>query len=369
MRSQYYRISLKPFLILINPRHVFESQLVICVVICIIFILLLSKTLYSTPSKREIVFIKQLSSSCQLTPAEEWDVLLNEYSLSTNQIFFRHATAQRNSSYPFISGDTFRALADHIFDETTNISRWADRMWEIGRGDIVFLGTENEMLKHFFTKTTFNRIIHPFVLVTHNSDMSVPTKEFKWVLDDKRILAWFAQNPDYEHNKLFPIPIGVANTRWIHGNVTAIKQAVYIHRKPFAQRTTLLYVNFEVETNKKVRSKALNWAIGLTKVTQRKSVSFETYLKDIGNAKFVLSPPGNGLDCHRTWEAMIMGAIPIVLRSTLDPLFTNESVLIIDDWEQVTLDYLNSLDYPLVPSRKVLAKYWYKRLLQAANRA
>ena len=30
-------------------------------------------------------------------------------------------------------------------------------------------------------------------------------------------------------------------------------------------------------------------------------------------SKYVLSPPGNGPDCHRTWESIYLGAIPIVL--------------------------------------------------------
>jgi hypothetical protein len=85
-----------------------------------------------------------------LTTTNEWHALLNDNSPLAFQIFFRHATAQRNSSYPFVIRETFRALADHIFDETTNVSKWIDRMWEIDRGDIVFLQSENEMLRHFF---------------------------------------------------------------------------------------------------------------------------------------------------------------------------------------------------------------------------
>jgi len=30
---------------------------------------------------------------------------------------------------------------------------------------------------------------------------------------------------------------------------------------------------------------------------------------------FTLSPAGAGLDCHRTWEALLLGSIPVVLRS------------------------------------------------------
>ena len=35
------------------------------------------------------------------------------------------------------------------------------------------------------------------------------------------------------------------------------------------------------------------------------------------------SPPGHGLDCHRTWEALSMGCIVLVQASPMDDLFTN----------------------------------------------
>jgi hypothetical protein len=40
-----------------------------------------------------------------------------------------------------------------------------------------------------------------------------------------------------------------------------------------------------------------------------------------GNYSFVISPPGHGLDCHRTWEALALGCIPI----TLAPTSTSEA--------------------------------------------
>lgn len=277
-------------------------------------------------------------------------------------IYFRQATAKRNSSYPFISGDTFRAFADHVFDETTDPNRWHHHTWKIQRGDIVFLSGEHEMMKTFFSNATFNQIRNPFTLVTHNSDASAPSSAYRWVLNDERILSWFASNPDYIHHKLNPIPIGFANTRWPHGNISAIKQAFYLHRKQFSDREILLYVNFKVENNPAFRSKALQWAMKHPNVSQSDPTSYDSYLKQLGNAKFVLSPPGNGLDCHRTWEAILMGAVPIVLRSRLDPLFVHASVLIVDDWEYLTMDYLYSLKYEPAFTETLFAKYWYQRL-------
>jgi hypothetical protein len=44
---------------------------------------------------------------------------------------------------------------------------------------------------------------------------------------------------------------------------------------------------------------------------------------------FEICPRGNGLDCHRTWEALLLRSIPIVRTSTLDPLYEGFPVVII----------------------------------------
>ena len=323
-----------------------------------------------TISIRNWTFLNKIvSKNASLCPLKSSDFFEGENLTSVTRQFYRHATHERNSSFPFISGDTFRALADHVFDETTDSSKWNDRMWEIGRGDIVFVCTETQVMRSFFLNATFNRIAHPFVLITHNGDESVPKVEHRWVLDDSRVLAWFTQNIDAHHKKLFPIPIGLANTRWPHGKVGVFQKAFRTSRKPFSQRTTLLYVNFRVPTNPGVRLNAFNWAQKFPNVTLAKDSSHSVYLEELGNSKFVLLPRGNGLDCHRTWEAILMGAVPIVKRSQLDPLFINATVLVVNDWTDVNFDYLQSLDLnPTFPT-PVFARYWYDRLLQSANLA
>ena len=63
--------------------------------------------------------------------------------------------------------------------------------------------------------------------------------------------------------------------------------------------------------------------------------SFSAFLDDLRRSKFVASPRGAGEDCHRTWEALLLGAIPIVKSSSLDCLFEGLNVLIIKDWDQI----------------------------------
>ena len=51
---------------------------------------------------------------------------------------------------------------------------------------------------------------------------------------------------------------------------------------------------------------------------------------------FVASPHGHGLDCHRTWESILLGNIVIVRRSSLDALYDGLPVVIVDDWRDIS---------------------------------
>uniref|UniRef100_A0A7S3AY15 Exostosin GT47 domain-containing protein n=1 Tax=Haptolina ericina TaxID=156174 RepID=A0A7S3AY15_9EUKA len=79
----------------------------------------------------------------------------------------------------------------------------------------------------------------------------------------------------------------------------------------------------------------------------------------MGQHRFVLSPRGNGLDAHRTWEALLVGAIPIVRSSKLNPLYDNLPILIVKDWNDVTPRLLRDF-YKEVQSK--LSLYHYERL-------
>ena len=50
---------------------------------------------------------------------------------------------------------------------------------------------------------------------------------------------------------------------------------------------------------------------------------------------FVVTTRGNGLDCHRTWELIYLGCIVITKTSSLDPLYSELPVDLVDDWNAV----------------------------------
>ena len=60
--------------------------------------------------------------------------------------------------------------------------------------------------------------------------------------------------------------------------------------------------------------------------------------------RFCISPPGAGIDCHRHWESLLLGTIPILLSSTIDSLFDDVPVIIlksIKDFGKINDIYLN----------------------------
>ena len=66
------------------------------------------------------------------------------------------------------SGDTFRLYCNHVFDEVVTRTDWAAN---VSAGDIVFVKTD--FLDVFFT-TVHPEIAHKYILLTHNSDYSIP---------------------------------------------------------------------------------------------------------------------------------------------------------------------------------------------------
>ncbi|HAO64411.1 TPA: hypothetical protein DCQ44_00320, partial [Candidatus Taylorbacteria bacterium] len=60
----------------------------------------------------------------------------------------------------------------------------------------------------------------------------------------------------------------------------------------------------------------------------------DVYKRQLRQYKFVASPPGNGIEGHRTWEAMYMRTVPIVKRSPFIEYFKSLGMplLVIDNW-------------------------------------
>ncbi len=189
-------------------------------------------------------------------------------------------------------------------------------------------GRENWwFVKVDFVERFFERLAPdtPFVLVTHNGDRPIDASCLGF-LDHPELLVWFSSNVALTHQKLVPVPIGLANSIWPHGD-TAIFDRVIAAGQPKSQ---LVDVSFSIGSNPAERTRCLD-GIGLSASAR---LPFPQYLERLSMSYFCVSPAGNGLDCHRTWEALVVGAVPIVISSCLTEELSDLPWIVLDDWSQ-----------------------------------
>lgn len=227
---------------------------------------------------------------------------------------------KRPSSYPFLTGDSFRELADHIYDETTP-SFNSDA---VNSGDIVFVGSP---FLRIFLQTYHQKINTKYILIEHNGDDQV-TEDILPYLDDK-IYRFYAQCALVTHEKITPIPIGVENLH--HGN-----NFLWLLKKvPKKNKVPRIFYHFSNQTNPKERiPAALYFKTHPIMDTITSFIPYRPYKNLLNSYAFVASPAGNTLGSHRTWEALYLHTVPIVKRTPDAEACASYGLplWILDDW-------------------------------------
>jgi hypothetical protein len=232
----------------------------------------------------------------------------------------------RPASDPYLSGDGFRRLAQHIFDETNQRLRPTDVL----DGEIVFVSTEYAF--RFFQEVA-HRIAVRYRLITHNSD--VPVDSFLAGLAPPNIESWFALNATHQSERVIPLPIGLENGHFCFAGVPGDFDAV--RSRDWAKKVKILS-GFTIATNPGERQRVQELAARVPCVEQLPSrLTQSDYLRVAATYKFLLCPPGNGLDTHRAWEAMYLGVVPIVKDSVAMRYFAQLGLplWILESWEEL----------------------------------
>jgi hypothetical protein len=70
-------------------------------------------------------------------------------------------------------------------------------------------------------------------------------------------------------------------------------------------------------------------------------MSSSDYFEELPKHQFVISPEGNGIDCHRHYEALMAGCVPIVEHSELIvSKYGDVPILYTRDYTEITPDFL-----------------------------
>ena len=99
------------------------------------------------------------------------------------------------------------------------------------------------------------------------------------------------------------------------------------------KKDKLFYVNFDIYTNLPEREKCLRDS----DLKLEPKLDFESYLREVARSYFVISPDGNGIDCHKNWEALYLDAIPVVSKGINANHFKNKGIpfLVVDEWSEL----------------------------------
>lgn len=232
------------------------------------------------------------------------------------------------TSEPFLSGDTFRKMANVIFDGNSRA-----KASDIKPNDIIFVFID---LLPFFQKEILPKINVPFTLITHKGDITT-TNEFIEIAENPYLKHWYAQNCDFSHPKITPIPIGLEDLR-LHnnGNVKDFLKLQKIQKKK-QNKIAKIVIALNLSTNPDKR-------FSCYRAFWRKEnayfinsfISSRLYRKEILPFMFIASPEGNGLDCHRTWEAIYLGIVPLVNDNYMNRRFLEMKlpIIIVTDWNE-----------------------------------
>lgn len=280
----------------------------------------------------------------------------------------------KSSYHDYICGTKFRDMANYVLREgSTDLVHYPER--EVGKLPVVYSSTHDFK----YLMQAVDKMDKDVVVITHNSDGEVrdsrngPLREFDAdaSLLHPNVHAWFAQNVtvDYEGTEIVPIPIGLENRYCFDYD----KAQMLFAKKADGGRSDLptFYLNCNVNNNKAERQQVYDLCQNLLYVNVEygyNGLDYDHFLTMTRRHCATISPRGNGLDCHRTWEALYLERIPI-MRAERGLMSWNLPIVFLKDWEELK-DYdkimsmmsdciTESYDYALS------FEYWRKRILNA----
>lgn len=193
-----------------------------------------------------------------------------------------------------------------------------------------------------------DKIQQKSVLVTGDGVRPVPSSysetTVQTILNCDNIVSWYTQNYDgtllHEKIKYMPIGFDLHTPKALIDNEPIKKILYMINCRLSNEEKIVNYIlsdTYNSFTNpiRKIMYDTLKDNPSIKFVKNR--LPFDQVTKLYNEYLFVLSPEGNGLDCHRTWELFLAGCIVIVKKTSLDDMYIKNKlpVVILDKWSEL----------------------------------
>lgn len=261
------------------------------------------------------------------------------------------------SSENFIIRWAFQALCDFTYDPRRLPYPSPKKLTAdfdpslVKKGDMIFIRDAKVFFKYIHPQ-----IKAPYFILTHGDYLDMfKESHFKYA-DDENVLGWFTIHPcNKQHPKVFPIPLGILQFYDHYEKRNELHKQFLKYRR--MKKEKLCYMNFTDWRNPE-RKRIRDYFLEVPFCKNGKPCKFNQYMKEAAEYKFIISPPGLGPDLYRNYEALLVGTIPICKHSHMDFIYEGLPVLFIDDWEEVTEEFLNK-KYKEITSKKYNPKRLY----------
>ena len=251
--------------------------------------------------------------------------------------------------------------------------------------DTVYIHVDG--MENFVEQITNNP--YKFILVSGDGDLTFPENtsgKHMQLLENDKLIHAFIQNCVVSHEKITHLPLGInyhtlseSDYGW-GSKMSPSQQDLQLRNiqdtlRPFGVRVRKCFSNFHFNKQGKKytydRTDAIEQIPSELVYYQSKEVSRKETWEQQKEYAFVLSPHGNGLDCHRQWEALALGCIPIVKKSPIDSIYKDLPVLIVNEWSDITSELLDStvelFNRHSFNYDKLLLRYWVDKINSFKN--
>jgi hypothetical protein len=230
-----------------------------------------------------------------------------------------------------------------------------------------------------FARDVFPKLKSAFSLLTGDSDGAVTAQLIEQpavyrMLASSKLSGWWAQNCAVSHPKLHFLPIGNDyHTMWefpgvfSHLRLSPVAQESLLYRvlaesPPIEERYLVGYCNWLPTIDRGDRRECYLTIDQSALLVEPSRVPREVSWSRQASCMFVVSPEGAGMDCHRTWEALMLGCIPIIRKNALTSLFDDLPVWVVQDWSEVNKDSMREFALQSVVQRydfsRLFLRYW-----------
>ena len=223
----------------------------------------------------------------------------------------------------------------------------------------VSMGTgSGTVLSHFYNKV-LTLVQNKIVLLTGSNDFTIPNqidkrftklsfaekKFFYKILNDKRIIHWFAENHDEVFEKMSTLPSGVSPRTCMNFNPDCIWDFTNIST-PISRRplrvicADILREGPQWENRRKVAKLSQTAWKDFSIYLHNRQLEYDEWLKFVARYPFLLCVQGGGIDpAPKAWEAIVVGTIPIIKHSPLDDAYSQFPVVFIDEWVEEAISH------------------------------